>query len=140
MKMSRKSLYQVSTIVVFVATGLLIVFLIWRQGTNQPVVIEREQAIQNAIQACNPAYGLQPLEPPTESKAELTTWGRVQGPYNSDPERPVWVVKMKGRWLLVGGPPLEFDQSNPALEPAYWDECTIIIDARTGESLSGAIE
>ena len=140
MQISRQSSYWMIGIVVLIAAGLLIIFLIWRQGTNQPVVIEREQAIQNAIQACNPAYGLQPLEPPTESKAELTTWGRVQGPYNSDPERPVWVVKMKGRWLLVGGPPPASDPSNPTAEQDYVYECTIIIDARTGESLSGAIE
>jgi len=136
MEMSRKRFYQISAIVVFVTVSSLIGFLVWRHWANQNVLIGQEQAIQNAIPACEP-HGLQPVEQPTKTEAELTTWGRIEGPYNSDPERPVWVVKMKGRWLLVGGPPLE-DPTNS--ETAYWDECTIIIDARTGESLSLPIE
>ena len=106
--------------------------------TSTPILIERERAIQNAIQACNPSYGLQPMESPTETKAELTTCKKVDGCYSSDPEKPVWVVKMKGRWLLVGGPAPDPSDLNP--QPSYWDACTIIIDAKTGESLSLPIE
>lgn len=133
--MSRRRFYQVSFIIVAVVSSLLIGFLVWRQSTS---LIRREQAIQNAIQACNPGYGLQPMEQPTAFEAELTTWGRADNyKQNPDPERPVWVVRMEGRWLLVGGP-VPVDQSNA--EPSYWNECTIIIDARTGESLSTPIE
>lgn len=138
MEMSRKNFYRVSATVVFITVGLLIVFLIWTQRTNKRVLVGQEQAIQNAIQACNPSYGLQPVEQPTEFQAELTTYRKAQN-YTADhpdSEKPVWVVKMKGRWLLVGGPPP--DPSNPG--PFYWNECTIIIDARTGESLSFPIE
>ncbi len=136
-EMSRKRFYQVSAIVVFVIASLLIGFLTWQHKANQNVLIGQEQAIQNAIAACNPGYGLQPMEQPTGTDAELTTWGRAEGyPSNPDPGRPVWVVKMKGRWMLVGGPPPAPD--NPG--PFYWDECTIIIDARTGESLSIPIQ
>jgi hypothetical protein len=106
---------------------------------TQTVLIGQEQAIQNAVEACNPSYGLQAVEQPTEFQAELSTYGRALN-YSSNPpdsEKQVWVVKMKGRWLLVGGPPLE-DPDNS--EPAYWDECTIVIDAQTGESLSLPIE
>ena len=108
MKISRKGFYQVSAIVVFVVASLLIVFLIWRQKTNEPVLISREQATQNAIQACNPGYGLQPVEQPTEIEAYLTTYKKATGnesPYkNISSESLVWVVEMKGKWLLVGGP------------------------------------
>lgn len=134
--MSHKRFYRASVIVVFITASLLVGFLAWRHWANQNTLIGREQAIQKAIQAC-PAHGLQPVEQPTEFQAELTTWGRVEDPYNSDLERPVWVVKMRGRWLLVGGPPPD-PPSNP--EPSYWDECTITIDARTGASLSLPIE
>lgn len=139
MEMSRRSLYRVSALVVLIVAGLLIAFLYWRQRMNQNVLIGQEQAIQNAIQACNPSYGLQPVEPPTQFQVERSTYGKalnyVSNPPNS--EKPVWVVTMKGRWLLVGGPP-PADPSNA--EPAYWDECTIVIDAQTGESLSLPIE
>src|SRR5688500_15258793 len=123
MKTSRKRFYQVGAIVGVVIASLVIGFLVWRNKANQNVLIGREQAIQNAIQACNPEYGLQPVEQPTEAEAKLTTWGTAQGPYNSDPERPVWVVRMKGRWLHVGGGPTPPPDSNPG--PYYWDKCTI---------------
>jgi len=134
--MSRKRFYQTNAIVVFFVASLSIGFLVWRYWAHQNTLIEKEQAIQNAIQGC-PYRGLQPVEQPSEAEAELTTWGTVQGPYNSDPERPVWLAKMTGRWLLVGGPPPAPD-SNPG--PFYWDECTIIIDARTGNTLTAPIE
>ncbi len=137
-EMSRKRFYQISAIVVFVTASLLIAFLVWQYRASQNALIEREQAIQNAIQACNPTYGLQPVEQPTEFQAELTKWGRAEGPYISDPERPVWIVKMKGRWMHVSGGPAPAPDSNPG--PFYWDECTIIIDAWTGESLSMPIQ
>ena len=86
--MSRKRFYQVSALVMFVVASLSIDFLVWRSWDYQNVLIEKEQAIENAIQAC--AYiGLQQVEPPTQAEAQLTTWGTAQGPYNSDPERPV---------------------------------------------------
>ncbi len=137
MKTSRKGFYQVSAIVVFVIASLLIGFIIWREKTNDLVLISEEQAILNAIQACNPGYGLQPMEPPTETKAELTTLGKAGGYPFSNPERPVWVVTMKGRWLLVGGPAPD---PTSISEPSYWNVCVMIIDAQTGESLSTAIE
>jgi hypothetical protein len=123
MKMSRKRFYQVSAIVVFIAGSLLIGFLVWRSW-----------AIQNAIPACNPAYGLQPVKPPTEFQAKLTTYRKAEQSISNlpAPERPVWVVEMKGRWMLIVNPPA--DPSNP--RPFYTDKCTIIVDARTGKSLS----
>ena len=141
METSRKSFYWIIGIAVFIPASLLIIFLILRQRINQPVLIGQEQAIQNAIQACNPVYGLQPVEKPTEIEAHLATYIEATGnesPYkNVDSESLVWVVDMKGKWLVVGGPPTE-EPSNG--EPAYWDKCTIIIDAQTGESLSTPIE
>jgi len=141
METSRRRFYQISAIVVFVTASLIIGFLALRHKVNQKVLIGREQAIQNAVQAC-PAHGLQPVEQPTEFQTELTTYEKASNYLTNplDAEKPVWVVTMKGRWLLVGGPPLAFDPSNPTPEPVYWDECTIIIDAETGESLSSPIE
>ena len=139
METSRKSLYWIIGIFVFVTASLLIVFLVWLQRINQPVLIGKEQAIQNAIKAC-PYIGLQPVEQPTEFQTELTTYEKPQGSapiIGSDSGRHVWVVTMKGRWVLVGGPPTEEPSHG---EPAYWDECIIIIDAQTGESLSYPIE
>ena len=138
MEMSGKGLYRVSALIVLITAGLLIAFLLWQHKLNEPALIGQEQAIRNAIQAC-PGIGLQPVEQPTEFKTELTTYGTASndptGPL--DTKTPVWVVTMKGRWLLVGGPP----PANPGDEgPSYWDECTIIIDAQTGESLSYPIE
>ncbi len=139
--MSHKRFYQVSAIVVVVTVSLLIGFLVWRHRADQKALIGKEQAIQYAIQACNPRYGLQPMEPPTETEAQFTTWGKTrEGSHGSDPRRPVWVVRMTGRWLLLGGPQLAPNPSNPTPEPAYWNQCTIIIDARTGESLSIPIQ
>jgi hypothetical protein len=140
MKTSRKNFYRVRIIAVLVIAALLIIFLLWRQRTNQPILLGREQAIQYAIEACNSGYGLQPVEPPTEFETEITTYEKALGfaPIPSKANRPVWVVTMKkGRWLLVGGP-LPDPASNP--EPAFWDECTQIIDAQTGEWLSSPIE
>ena len=73
MKMSRKRFYQVSAVVMVVTASLLIGFLAWRHWANQNALIGQEQAIQNAIQACNSGYGLQPVEPPTQAAADLTT-------------------------------------------------------------------
>ena len=119
--------------------GLLIGFLVARQG-----------AIQNAIDACNPGYGLQPVTTPTAFQIQLTTLGRAWYPQQESnswkyPElrRLVWVVELKGSWIVVGGPaPVEPDSSNPnaAQKRGYTDTCTQIIDALTGESWSGAIE
>jgi hypothetical protein len=61
MKTSRKSFYRISAVVVFFIAGLLIIFLVWQYQVNQSVLISEEQAIQNAIEACNPSYGLQPV-------------------------------------------------------------------------------
>jgi hypothetical protein len=138
-EMSRKRSYQISAIVLFITASLLIGFLVWQHRARPDDLIGQEQAIQNAIQACNPSYGLRPVEQPTEFQAERSTYGEalhyVSNPPNS--ENPVWIVKMKGRWLLVGGPP-PADPSHSEL--AYWEECTIVIDAQTGESLSLPIE
>lgn len=132
--MSSKRFFQVGLI----ALSLLIGFLVWQQLTKRLVLIGQEQAIQNATQACDSGYGLKPMEQPTKVEAELTTWGKADNyKYNPDPERPVWVVRMEGHWLLVGGP-VPADPAN--VEPSYFNECTIIIDGRTGKSLSTPIE
>jgi hypothetical protein len=143
MKTSRKSFYRASVIVALIVTSVIIAFLTWRQKANRPVLIGREQAIQNAIEACNSSYGLESVELPTEFQTELTTYEKPAGSapiIGSDSGRPAWIVIMKGHWLLVGGPPPASGSSSPTSEPAYWDECTIIIDAKTGESLSTPIE
>ena len=128
MKMNYKNFYRISAIVVFVIAGLLIIFLIWQQRTIQPVLIGREQAIQTAIQACNSS------EQPREIQAELTVFKNVVG-YEGNPPEPIpaWFVQMKGHFIVSGGPPLE-DLSNP--QPFYRDECSIFVDAKTGEALS----
>ena len=138
MKTDRGNFYRISVIVAFVIVGSLSIFLIWRYRANRSVLISREEAIQHAIEACNPGYGLQPVEQPTEFETEITTYEDALGfvPIPSKAERPVYVVKMKGKWLLVGGPAPAED--NPG--PFYWDECTQIIDAQTGEWLSYPIE
>jgi type II secretory pathway pseudopilin PulG len=128
MKMSRKRFYLISAIILFAAVSLAISFLVWKRWANQNALIEREQAIQNAIQACNLTYGLQTVEQPTVFEAQLTKFGSAMGPYNPDPERPVWLITLKGRWLHVSGGPPPAEGSNP--KPSYWDECTIIIDDR----------
>jgi len=138
MKTSRKRFYLIVAIVAFAMVGLFVSFLVWQHWASQDVLIEREQAIQNAIQACNPTYGLQPVEQSTVFEAQLTTLGSAMDPYNPDPDRPVWMVKLKGRWLHVSGGPLPVEGSNPGA--SYWDECTIVIDARTGTSLSPPIQ
>jgi len=142
MEISRKRFYQISAIVVFVIVSLLIGILVWQRWTNQPVLISREEAIQHAIEACNPGYGLQPVEQPTEFETEITTYEKALGfaPIPSKAQRPVYVVKMKGKWILVGGPQAAIMPDEPTPEPSYWDECTQIIDAQTGEWLSDPIE
>jgi hypothetical protein len=100
-------------------------------------LIRQEKAIQLAIQACNPAYGLQPVEDPTEAEAKLYIRGASIG---LKPPGPVWDVTMKGRWLLVGGPQPAPDPSNPTPQPSYDSVCYILINARTGETLSPPIE
>ena len=138
METNHKSLYQVSVPIVLITVSLLAALLFWLRKIDQPVLINQEQAIQNAIQAC-PGIGLQPVEEPTEFKTELTTYGKASNdPFGPpDTETPVWVVTMKGRWQLTSGP-LPDPNSDPG--PFYWDECTIIIDAQTGKSLSYPIE
>ena len=122
-KMKLKSSYQIIAIVILVAVGLLLGFLF----TRDFYFARQQSAIQSAIEACNPAYGLQPVEQPTESQAHLAIYrGSL-----------VWIVDMKGKWILVGGP-----QPDPTgnFEPSYWDECTIIIDVLTEDVLSTPIE
>ena len=143
MKASRKSFYRVSVIVALVIAGSIVIFLLWRYWASQPVLISQEEAIQQAIEACNPGYGLQPVEQPTEFETEITTYEKALGgfaPNAAKAQRPVYVVKMKGKWLLVGGPTEAPMPGNPTQEPSYWDECTQIIDAQTGEWLSLPIE
>ena len=138
MKTSRRSFYRARVIVALVIAGSLISILVWRYWASQPALISPEEAIQHAIEACNPGYGLQPVEQPTEFETEITTYEEALGfaPIPSKAQRPVYVVKMKGKWLLMGGPPPAED--NPG--PFYWNECTQIIDAQTGEWLSLPIE
>ena len=142
MEINRIRFYQISVIVVFVIVSLLIGVLVWQRWTNQPILISREEAIQHAIEACNPGYGLRPVEQPTEFETEITTYEKALGfvPIPSKAQRPVYVVKMKGKWLLVGGPQAVIMPGEPTPEPGYWDECTQIIDAQTGEWLSYPIE
>jgi hypothetical protein len=137
--MGRNIFSRISILLVLATAGLLISFLIWRQTLDQNVPISKDQAIRNAIQACNHSYGLQPVEQPTAFQGELSTYGRALNNGSNSPNsgKPVWIVKMKGRWLLVGGPPPA--DPNHA-EPVYWDECTIVIDAQSGASLSFPIE
>jgi hypothetical protein len=71
-------------------------------------------------------------------EAQLTTLGSAMDPYNPDPDKPVWIVKLKGHWLHVGSGPLPPEGSNP--RPSYWDECTIVIDAQTGKTLTAPIQ
>jgi|GEM_PF-5010127 hypothetical protein len=138
MKMSRKRFYLISAIILFAAVSLVISFLVWQRWAHQNALIDREQAVKNAIEACNPTYGLQTVEQPTVFEAYLTKWGSASGPDNSDPERQVWLITLKGRWLHVSGGPPPVEGSNP--KPSYWDECAIIIDARTGKTLTGPIQ
>src|SRR5215211_6131182 len=113
MKMSRKRFYLIGAIAAFATVSLVVSFLVWRRWANQNNLIDQEQAIQNAIQACNPTYGLQTVEQPTVFEAQLTTLGSAMNPYDSDPDRPVWMIKLRGRWLHVSGGPLPSQDSNP---------------------------
>lgn len=109
-----------STLFVF-AFLLFSIYLIRNLYLSQKTI-----AIQKAIEACNPAYGLLQIEPPYKNDAHIDIyWGSL-----------VWEVEMKGKWQLVGGPAP--DPNNPG--PFYWDECTIIIHALTGKVLSTPIE
>ena len=107
-------LYRVGAVVFLITTAL--------SAGREIYFIQQQIATLKALEACNSAYRLQLVEQPTETHAHLAAyWGSL-----------VWVIEMKGKWILVSGPfP---DPSNPA--PFYWDECTIIIDALTGESKS----
>jgi len=138
MKTDRKSFYRVIMIFAVIIAGSLSIFLVWQHWIKPPVLISREEAIQHAIEACNPGYGLAPVEQPTGFETELTTYEKAPE-HSSNPskaQRPVYVVKMTGKWLLVGGPPPAED--NPV--PVYFRECTQVIDAQTGEWLSYPIE
>jgi len=128
--MINKNIYRVSIILLVLVACSLFGFLVARQS-----------AIHNAIEACNPGYGLQPVGTPTSAEAHLTTFGKAEGGNPWDPTlsgRPVWVVVMHGSWIIVGGPPPAL--SNPAQGPFYEDTRVQIIDAVTGESRSVAIQ
>ena len=121
------------TILILVGFLLGFAFAVGLYFTQQRI------ASQKAIETCNPVYGLQPVQEPSEVLTYLTTYDNafLSSGYPPYSKRPVWVVAMKGKWLLVGGPVLD-PTSNP--EPSYWDECTIIVDVLTGEVLSTPIE
>ena len=131
--------------VLSVIAGLLLVFLAWRLITNRLVLISREQAIQNAIQASNLGCGLQYVKPPTEFQTELMTYKEIKystykgvkyGLLGVISDRPMWIVTLNGRWISVGGP-VPVSESDP--EPFY-GSCTIFIDAWTGASLTPPTE
>ena len=120
--MKLKHSHRTIIYVFLVLEGLLLSFPIARNF----YFAQEKIATQKAIEACNPAYGLKPVEQPSETHAYLDFyWGSL-----------VWVVDMKGKWMLVGGPPPE--PENPG--PFYWDKCTIMIDALTGAVKSTPIE
>jgi hypothetical protein len=139
MRIEQKDLYRLIVIATLLTSAFFIGMFIWQRWVDQSTRISREQAIEFAIQACNPGYGLQLVEKPTVYETKTTTYEEALGfaPIPIKSKRLVWIVTLKkGRWLLVGGPAA--DPNNP--EPLYVNECTQIIDAQTGEGLSYPIE
>ena len=135
---------KIITRVVFVIAGLLLVFLAWRLMTNKLVLISREQAIQNAIQASNLGCALQYLEQPTEFETEIMRYKEIKNsPYKGVQnglmdvisDRLVWIVTIKTLWTYVGGPVPDPDNNEP-----FYGRCIIFIDAWTEKSLTPSTE
>lgn len=137
---------KVSTLVALTFAGLIIAFFAWRIIVNQLVLVDREQAIQTAVQESNLRCGMQFVEQPSEFQTELMTYKKIKSsPYKGVQyglvdvisDRPVWIVTINGRWLFVGGPLPEDPESNA--EP-YYGSCIMFIDAWTGAPLSQIVE
>lgn len=121
---------------IYIAIAIASLFLVFVICKNI-YYLQEEIATQKAIQACDCGLGLCPVEPPSEPEIHLG----FDKTYNlgSDPHvvtRLAWIVDIKGKWVLVAGPPPEPDD----LSKAYVDRCVIEIDVFTGKILTEPIE
>ena len=86
------------------------------------ILLSKHFAIQNAVDECG-SFHLSAEVEPFDINAQTGTNERVI----------VWAVVMKGKWKLSGGPLPENGQ--PASGFQYFDQCTVIVNAFTGNPL-----
>ena len=111
MQTSRFRLKRVVSITFLVLASLSIGFL-----------ISKHIAIQEAINECD-SFHLRAEEEPFSIQAQVDVYGGTV----------VLIVAMEGKWSLSGGPPPAEGQPDPG--PVYFDQCTVIINAFTGDFL-----
>ena len=103
--------------------------------------ISEQQARDTALKSSDQSH-LRMLEPPSNVRAELLTLetARKQLAQTSDPAggyapgTMVWLVTMKGTWMISGGPPTPQGASQAPQEAFH--SFAIIIDAKTGDSIN----
>lgn len=91
-------------------------------GLSAGILISRHFAIQNAVDECG-SFHLSTEAEPFDIEAQMGIYGRTV----------VWIVVMKGKWKLSGGPLPENGQ--PDSHAQYFDQCTVIVNAFTGNPL-----
>jgi hypothetical protein len=82
----------------------------------------RHFAIQNAVDVCG-SFHLSAEAEPFDIEAQIGTYERAI----------VWIVVIKGKWKLSGGPLPENGQ--PDSRAQYFDQCAVIVNAFTGNPL-----
>jgi hypothetical protein len=111
MQMSKKRWLRVVSVLFLVLAGLSV-----------GILISRHFAIQNAVDVCG-SFHLSAKAEPFDIKAQIITYERAV----------VWIVVIKGKWKLSGGPLPETGQ--PASRTKYFDQCTVVVNAFTGNPL-----
>jgi hypothetical protein len=98
-----------------------IIFLVLA-GLLAGILISKHFAIQNAVNACD-SFHLSAEAEPFDIRAQIGTYERAV----------VWIVVIKGKWKLSGGPLPDAEQPDSGAQ--YFDQCTVIVNAFTGNSL-----
>ena len=86
------------------------------------ILVSRHFAIQNAVDVCG-SFHLSAEAEPFDLAAQMGVYkGAV-----------TWIVVMKGKWKLSGGPLPETGQSTSPAQ--YFDRCVVVVNAFTGNPL-----
>lgn len=86
------------------------------------ILISRHFAIENAVVECSSFHLSAEVEPfDIKAQMDIYKWAVT------------WIVAMKGKWKLSGGPLPENGQ--PASPAQYFGQCTVVVNAFTGNPL-----
>ena len=102
--------------------GVVSVLSLVLASLSAGILVSRHFAIQNAIDACG-SFHLSAEAEPFDIKAQMGIYKWVV----------TWIVVMKGKWKLSGGPLPETGQ--PDSRAQYFDQCTVVVNAFTGNPL-----